>query len=230
MSGRRRLGTVRRLPSGRWQARYWSDEGERLGAPTTFPTKADAQRWLSSVETDRSRGEWSDPRLGEAPFEEWTRTWLATKLPQLRLSTADHYEYLLRRNVLPYLGPKPVGRITPIEIQSWLATLYSSKLSPNTVAKAYRLVKMVLADAVDAGLIPRSPCRIKRAGVERHPEMQVATPEQIVAIADAVGPRWEAFVFAAAYPASGGVSSPAFNDSTSTPRHRRSRSFVNWPR
>ena len=53
--------------------------------------------------------------------------------------------------------------------------------------------------AVDAGLIARSPCTLKGAGTERHAEIQIATPEQVAALAAAVGPRWEALVFTAAY-------------------------------
>jgi len=84
-------------------------------------------------------------------------------------------------------------------VQAWLADLHQSDLSANTVAKAYRVLKGVLDGAVEAGLIARSPCTLTGADTERHPEMQVATPEQVAAIAAAVGPRWEALVFAAAY-------------------------------
>ena len=52
------LGSVRRLPSGRWQARYWDASGERLTARSTFATKTAAQRWLSATETDMGRGDW----------------------------------------------------------------------------------------------------------------------------------------------------------------------------
>ena len=56
MPARRRFGSVRRLPSGRWQARYWDAADNRITAPTTFATKTDAQRWLSAAETDMARG------------------------------------------------------------------------------------------------------------------------------------------------------------------------------
>ncbi|MDQ6945982.1 MAG: site-specific integrase, partial [Actinomycetota bacterium] len=95
MTTRRRFGAVRRLPSGRWQARYWDAAGERVGAPDTFATKAEAQRWLSAAETDMGRGDWHDPHLGQVPFGEWADQWLAVKTPHLQESTADLYRYLL---------------------------------------------------------------------------------------------------------------------------------------
>ena len=199
MSSRRRFGTVRKLPSGRWQVRYHDAIGNRFTAPDTFATKTDAQRWLAAVETDLARGDWNDPRLADVPFSNWAERWLSIKTPTLAPATVELYRYLLRKHVLPRFGPLSVGKLTPVEVQRWLADLHATDLSASTVAKAYRLLSGVLAGAVDAGLIPRSPCVIKGAGTERAAEMRVATPDQIAAIADATGPRWEALVLTAAY-------------------------------
>jgi hypothetical protein len=72
MSGRRKrgrgFGTVRRLPSGRWQVRYYDRAGTRHTAPRTFPSKADATRQLAQVEADLLRGVWTDPRLARITF------------------------------------------------------------------------------------------------------------------------------------------------------------------
>jgi hypothetical protein len=37
MSARRGFGSVRRLPSGKWQARYRDADGTRFTAPGSFP-------------------------------------------------------------------------------------------------------------------------------------------------------------------------------------------------
>jgi hypothetical protein len=58
----RSFGTARRLPSGRWQVRYYDQAGIRHTAPRTFPSKADANRYLAQVEADLLRGAWTDPR------------------------------------------------------------------------------------------------------------------------------------------------------------------------
>ena len=199
MPARRRFGSVRRLPSGRWQARYWDAADNRIGAPTTFATKTDAQRWLSAAETDMARGDWHDPRLGDLPFGDWADRWMATKAPTISPATQDLYRYLLRKHIVPRFGSMPVGRIAARDVQAWLADLHSSRLSSNTVAKAYRCLAGAMDGAVDAGLIARSRCTLKGAGTERHAEMKIATPEQVADLAAAVGPRWVARVFAAAY-------------------------------
>ena len=60
-SDRRRFGSLRRLPSGRWQGRYIGPNGRRYAAPTTFATKTDAARWLTAEEAAIMQGAWLDP-------------------------------------------------------------------------------------------------------------------------------------------------------------------------
>jgi integrase len=197
---RRSFGTVRKLSSGRWQARYSTSIGDRITAPHTFPTKAAAQRWLASIETDIVRGTWQDPTLGRTTVAEWSDRWLATKLPTVRRATADQYEYILRLHIVPHLGDHELGALNPVEIQAWLGMLHrSSDLAPNTVAKVYRLLKNMLGGAVEVGMIARNPCTIRGAGTERPPEIEVASPEQVAALADACGDYYRALIYVAAY-------------------------------
>src|SRR5664280_2504984 len=62
-------GAVRRLPSGRYQARLQTDDGSMstVPAPHTFATKREASGWLAETVTDRKRGVWGvDPRPANA--------------------------------------------------------------------------------------------------------------------------------------------------------------------
>jgi hypothetical protein len=74
---RRQFGRLRKLPSGRWQARYPLGDGQLRAAPRTFPTKADASLYLSTVEADLARGQYLDPRSGRITFSQWADQWLA---------------------------------------------------------------------------------------------------------------------------------------------------------
>jgi hypothetical protein len=85
MSARRHFGSVRRLPSGCYQSSYWHRATRHL-APDTFPTKGDAQRWLSTVETSIHRGEWIDPAGGRMTVTELADRWRAQD-PSKRPST-----------------------------------------------------------------------------------------------------------------------------------------------
>jgi hypothetical protein len=64
MASKRRFGRVRRLPSGRWQARYKGPDGIDRPAPRTFAGKADAERWLTLTEAEIVRANGSAPTAG----------------------------------------------------------------------------------------------------------------------------------------------------------------------
>ena len=65
MARARSFGSIRKLPSGKFQARYWH-LGKQIAAEHTYAPKTDARRWLSTVEADIVRGDWVDPDAGTA--------------------------------------------------------------------------------------------------------------------------------------------------------------------
>jgi hypothetical protein len=87
----------------------------------------------------------------------------------LRPRTVDLYRWLLARHIEPYLGKVPIGKISTQLVREWRADLLSRGVSATMAAKAYRLLRAVLATAVeDDRILPRNPCRIRDAGSE-HP-------------------------------------------------------------
>jgi integrase len=195
--GRRRFGRVRQLPSGRWQARYPGPDGRDRPAPQTFATKGDADRWLSAVEADINRGQWVDPSASETTVEEWSRSWLANR-PDLKVRTRELYDWLLGKYVVPYLGTVPLGKITPSLVRSWHSQI-SREGSPTPVRQAYSLLRAMLSTAVADEVILRNPCAIRGAGVSRAAERPVATVPQVLALAEAVPPRYRAFILTATW-------------------------------
>lgn len=198
MSRRRRFGRLRQLSSGRWQARYPGPDGQDRSAPTTFATKTEAARWLSLVESELSRQTWIDPGRGRLPLRTYAQAWVAER-PELRPKTVELYRSLLRRHVLPSLGDVPLMKITTERVRSWRSDLLANGVSPTTTAKAYRLLRAVLATAVDDELIVRNPCRIKGASSEPTPERPVATVRQVFAIADQMPDHLRALVLLATF-------------------------------
>jgi integrase len=128
-----------------------------------------------------------------------TWRWLDER-PNLRRRTQELYEGLLRLHVLPALGDTPLNGLRPATIRTWHAGLVKGpKPGASTAAKAYRLLRSILATAVENDLIPKNPCAIKGAGVEHPKERPVATIEQVYALADAIAPRYRALVLTATF-------------------------------
>jgi integrase len=200
MAGPRHFGAVRKLPSGRWQARYRGPDGLMRPAPETFERKGDAARWLSEIETEIGKGEWRDPERAEQLVTEYAATWIKERAG-LRPRTVELYEGLLRRQVAPYFVGVTLAKIdnNPAAIRAWRAALLSSDVSVSVAAKAYRLLRAVLHTAVDDDVIRRNPCRIKGADQEHAAEPPTLTAGQVAALAARMPPRLVALVLLATY-------------------------------
>jgi hypothetical protein len=81
------IGTLRKLKSGRYQARFTFPDGVRRAADTTFLTKGDARAWLSQMAADVSRGQW---QLGKATVPVSFRDSRQATASQHRLWMAVH--------------------------------------------------------------------------------------------------------------------------------------------
>jgi len=194
--GRRQFGTARRLPSGKWQARYFGPDGLRRVGSHTFPTKRDALTWLTLRESELLRGEWTDPDQGRVSFGDYGDRWIAEH--KLGPRTREAYAAVFRLHVRPFLGHRELGKIRPDTVRTWRSELLSNGRSADTAAKAYRLVRAIMNTAVDDERIRRNPCRIKGADGARRAERPTATVRQVYALAEVIGRRFRAFILTAA--------------------------------
>ncbi len=155
---RRAWGSVRKLPSGRWQARY-QVQGVWRTAPETFRTKGLADSWLAATRTDLERGTWIDPTAGKIPLADYAARWLADR-PDLRPRTREMYRSLLRLHIIPTLGTTNLADITPAKVRSWRASLIDAgRPGASTIAKSYRLLHAICATALEDGLDFAQPVR-----------------------------------------------------------------------
>jgi integrase len=191
--GKRRFGRVRKLPSGRYQARYPGPDGADHPAPETFATKGEADVWLVKTEAEILDDEWINPDAGKVAFGKYAEDWIDERA-ELRPKTVELYHYLLRRHLSPTFGTRAIAEIREPHVRRWRKKRLDDGVSAVTVAKAYRLLKAILATATDDGLIRRNPCRIKGAGQEKSPERPILTVPQVFALAEAIEPRYRALV------------------------------------
>ncbi|WP_327291110.1 tyrosine-type recombinase/integrase [Streptomyces sp. NBC_01198] len=194
---RRTFGRVRKLPSGRYQARYRGPDGIDRPAPETFATKRDADDWLAERQTEVRQPDWRDPDASKVPFEAYATAWIAER--PLALSTAGLYGILLRVHLLPTFGGMTIADVTPAAVRAWRRARLDAGTGAPTVAKAYALLRTIMGTAVADDLIRRNPCQIKNGGTVHTPERPTATIPEVFAIADAGQPRYRALVLLAAF-------------------------------
>ncbi|MFF4813085.1 tyrosine-type recombinase/integrase [Kitasatospora sp. NPDC001309] len=195
---RRRFGSVRRLPSGRFQIRY-PDPVTGLMRPgeETYPTKTDAEVALTLIEADIKREQWTDPDAGNVKLGDFADEWLKDR--KLEETTRERYEGVLRLHIKPALGEKFISEITAARIRTWRTRLLEGGVGEPTVVKAYQLLRSIMTTAVDDELIKRNPCRIKGADVYDVPERPVLTVPEVYAVAAAIQPQWRALVLLTAF-------------------------------
>lgn len=196
-SKRRQFGRVRKLPSGRYQARYLGPDGLLRPAPETFRTKKDADDWLADKQSEMRRGDWHDPDAGKVAFGPYAADWITER--ELTTTTRQLYGSLLRHHLEPTFGTVNIAEISPPLVRRWRADKLAAGTGPTTVAKAYALLRAILGTAVADQMIRRNPCTIKGASTVHTPERPTATVQEVYDLADAIQPRYRALVLMAGF-------------------------------
>lgn len=172
MTQRRAFGTIRRLPSRRYQAAYTGPDGRRHTGWSTYLVKADAEVWLRDEELLIDRAQWTPPArrvpveiANPLTFAEYAAATIRRRATRarrpIRPTTVDLYSKLLDLAILPGLGRYALVDITPDVVQRWYDALPPN---PAQNGNAYQLFRSIMNDAVEDELIGRNPVRIKGAG------------------------------------------------------------------
>jgi integrase len=194
MANTRSFGSIRKLPSGRYQVRY-RHLGRLVPGQTTYATKAEAKINLAAIETDLNRGTYVDPDTGRVRLSDYAAQWLDQR--QLRPRTRKTYESQMK-HILATFGDAQLNAIKPADVRAWHGRLANSDLHPNTVSKVYRQLRTILGTAVDDGLLPSNPAHIRGAAKESAPERPLLDWDEVSTLASAIHPRFEALVWTAA--------------------------------
>jgi integrase len=198
----RRFGSIRLLPSGRFQARWEGPDGYQHKAPDTFASRDAAERWLAGVRVDRADGSHIDERDSGIVFGAYADLWRQHQLMHLRASSRIRDLGYLDRYLMPRWGAIALHDITSDDIRSWIADLGDDDdLAPATVTKAGQILSKILQAAVDATppRLARNPAKGVRLPRTAHTEMTVLGPDQIDDLADAIDPRWRGLIYMGCY-------------------------------
>jgi integrase len=120
-----------------------------------FLTKREATLFPASVEVSMSRGAYVDPTRSRITVGEWMDQWMAART-DLRASTLDRIEGIIRRNIKPAIGNVALADLRRMMIQEWASAL-SNDQSAASVRKIVNTLSGALQLAVDDGRIPTNP-------------------------------------------------------------------------
>ena len=87
-----------------------------------FRTKRDAELFLASVEVAKNSGRYIDPTRARVSIGDWMNKWVETRT-DLRRSTFDRIEGVVRLHIVPSLGPIAIGDLTRFDAQLWASKL-----------------------------------------------------------------------------------------------------------
>ncbi|WP_181311178.1 N-terminal phage integrase SAM-like domain-containing protein [Nocardioides campestrisoli] len=169
----------------------------RHSAPHTFDTKGDAEAWLADERRLIVADTWTAPSVRRAEHARATETfvvyaerWLKNRKVKgqpLVARTIDHYQYALKRFILPTFGLMQLRDISPAAVADWYDTTAAD--TPTSRAHALLPPPSDMRTAADptkhngTPLIPYNPCGISggdTSGKKRN--VRPATLDEIVTI------------------------------------------------
>lgn len=195
---RRSFGSIRHLPSGRYQAEYTGPDLMRHRAPSTFDARMDAEGWLHEERKLIMADDWAPPKRRAEMARKVQRTpdfgtfalrWIARRRTDqgepLRASTRQNYQTTLRIHLLPTFGKMRLKDITKESVRTWHEDSHRDNPdSPRASSKAYGLLRAIMNSAVDEDLVDANPVHIRGAGYRpKRRQLEPATVEELDTIA-----------------------------------------------
>lgn len=182
----------------RYRVRWWLD-GRRV--ERWLPTLAAARVLKTQVEADALAGVAVDPRAGARLLNDYFDGWVDSRLVRgrpLTPATKLGYQRLWRRTVRPTLGRSQLRSVRPEHVRAWHGQV-ATAVSATEAAKAYRLLRAVLATAEADELIRLNPCRIRGGGQEHSDERPMVATSLVLELAETIDVRYRALVLVAGF-------------------------------
>ena len=186
----------RQTASGvRYEVRWRVDGKERS---RSFDRQADARAHASVEEANAVMGIAVDPAQGRRTLSNYWSSWWASNHARLAETTQARYDEVWRLHIEPVLGRRPLGRLRPEDVRLWHAELVEAR-SWSAAARSYRVLRRVLNQALEDGIIAKNPCHIKGAGDDRSPERPYVSAAEVLELAELIVNRLRAFVLLAGF-------------------------------
>ncbi|MHB1447166.1 MAG: tyrosine-type recombinase/integrase [Acidimicrobiales bacterium] len=187
------LGSIRKGGSGRYQLRV-SVRGRQVGIGA-FDTRREAVAALAQhAATANAR---VDRQAGRGKVSEFVEVWWSERGGH-RASTRVRDRQALDRDIIPFFGAMPLGRLERADAQEWVDGL-SSRMAPATVRRTFTILDQLLASAVGREVIAVNPAKGVRLPRVVTPEARFLTPTELALLVDTIDSRYRAMVLVQAW-------------------------------
>ena len=191
--------TARKADGGRarytYQVKYRGPD--RRQRTRSFRREVEAKAFAAAVETDKARGQWTDPRGGRVTVAEWAETWLASKV-DLRPSSRARLEGIVTTHILPAFGRRRLDQVSNADVRAFVAEL-STRRSAATTRKAHNALGQMFRAAVADRRVAFDPTADVPLPAEHADEQRFLSAPEVETLAEAIEPRFRALVLLAAY-------------------------------
>ena len=176
------MSSIQKRPNGSWRARYRDHAGKEHARH--FPRKIDGQAWLDEVTAAVVTGTYLDPKTAQTTVGEWCQTWLRGYAIK-RLSTVRQARSHVK-HIETAFGARTLSSVRPSEVKAWTVKLKADGLADSTVYAIHSRLSHIYTDAVQDGLVPRSPVSRRTSPGAGKQRAYVATTAQVWALYDAM--------------------------------------------
>ncbi len=157
-----------------------------------FKTKREAETAL--VERLAALGASTYVAPASTTVEHFLRTlWLPSIRGQVKTTTANGYEWVIERYLVPMLGPRRLQDLTTMDLNGLYARLQAGDvpqqarhpgrrnkpLSAKTIRNVHGVLRKALGDAVDCGLVSRNVAESAKAPKPAAPQMAAWSASQL---------------------------------------------------
>ncbi|MCT9092625.1 LacI family DNA-binding transcriptional regulator [Streptomyces sp. ASQP_92] len=159
------------------------------GRTIKFKTKRDAKKAADAEELKVEEKGWKDPAVGLETFGEYASRWYEAQ--ELASTTMQNYRRDIEVHLLPEFGDRPLKAISATDVSAWEKKERAAGYEAASIRTYRSRLHLVLADAVEEGLIDANPAarrrgRGKRAGrsADRDPEKAFTSALGILLVAE----------------------------------------------
>ena len=199
--GRKRAngeGMIRLRPDGRWEARVTIDctDGKQKYKSVYGHTKTEVLKKMVELQHQLGIGEYIQAET--ITLEEWSSTWIADYLKDVKQSTIDQYSYQFRVHINPALGKYQLQKVTTPMIQRFYNQLSTGDkpLSPKSIRNVHGVLHKCLRQAIECGYLRSNPCDSCKLPKVLKKEMHTVTEDTLPAFLEAIkGDPYEAVYY-----------------------------------